>query len=311
MNSFRTVLPQETSQFKISHRDCLLMIGSCFTENIGKRLSERKFNILINPFGIVYNPVSMASCLERLLSPAPLFQEHELFQYAGLWHSREHHGRFSRPDRAETLAGINEACEAAAQQLKSCNRLLLTLGTADVFYLKEPGRVVANNHKMPAAHFQERRVSFQEIADTFRPLLERLFHLNPELQVIFSVSPVRHTRNGLIHNQLSKSSLLLACDALCAEFPQVHYFPAYELLLDDLRDYRFYASDMLHPSEVAVDYIWNYFSDMYFTEETRKLNLAVEKILAALNHRPFNPDSEEYREFIAKQREAWKQLGFE
>lgn len=284
------------------------MIGSCFTENIGARLFERKFNIVVNPFGIVYNPVSIALSLERLLSQQPLFREDELFEHNGLWHSWDHHGRFSRPERHEALAAINGQISLAVEQLNTTNRLFITLGTADVFCFRNSNRIVANNHKMPAAHFDERRISTLETVEAFGPVFEKLFGLNPDLNVIISVSPVRHTRKGLLENQLSKATLLLACEELRQQFPQVHYFPAYELLLDDLRDYRFYAADMIHPSDVAVDYIWNYFSEMYFSEETKKLNKAIEKILAALNHRPFHPDSEEYKAFIAKQKEDLDRL---
>lgn len=286
------------------------MVGSCFTENIGSRLTDRKFNIAVNPFGIVYNPVSIASCLERLLGPKPEFQKEDLFEHMGLWHSWEHHGRFSRPDLQETLSQINDTCATAAEQLKGCSRLIITLGTSDVFYLKETGRIVANNHKMPATYFEQRRISFDEVVETLSNVLQKIFESQIGLQVIFSVSPVRHTRNGLVENQRSKAVLLLACEVLSRQYENVHYFPAYELLLDDLRDYRFYAADMIHPSDVAVDYIWNYFSEMYFSAETRKLNTAIEKVLTALNHRPFNPESEEYKAFVAKQREEMKRLGF-
>lgn len=308
MNAFRTVFPPQVSPLKISHHDRLLLVGSCFTEHIGQRLSERKFNTCLNPFGIVYNPVSMVRCIERLDTDNQCFMENDLFENAGLWHSFEHHGHFSKPDCTATLNGINTALNEASIFLKNTTRLLLTLGTADVFLLKETGAIVANNHKMPAAMFGQKRLSVGEVTDALAGILHKLLSRMPELQVVLSVSPVRHLRNGLVENQRSKAVLLLACDNLSRQFPQVQYFPAYELLLDDLRDYRFYADDMIHPSDLAVDYIWEYFSAMFFAEETRKLNLDIERILAAARHRPFNPDTPQHEAFKAAQRSAIAQL---
>lgn len=300
-DSFRTVFPPSPANIQIGHGDQLMLIGSCFTEHIGGRLAGRKFNTLVNPFGIVYNPVSMARCLERLLSGNQPFKADSLVQHMGLWHSWEHHGHFSKPDQAQTLAGINAGYEQAVNHLQGSSRLLLTLGTAEVFSLKHNGQIVANNHKMPADMFQQKRLDAGEVTDALGAALEKLTQKIPGVQVILSVSPVRHLRNGMVENQRSKAVLLLACEALCRRLPNVQYFPAYELLLDDLRDYRFYASDMLHPSELAVEYIWQYFSDMFFLAETKQLNTAIEKILAAAAHRPFHPDTAAHRAFAEKQ----------
>ncbi len=317
MDSFRTVLAASPADFQIGHRDQLMLIGSCFTEHIGSRLADRKFQTLVNPFGIVYNPVSMAQCLERLLAENQSFTEADLVQNMGLWHSWAHHGHFSKPDRAQTLAGINSAYMQGVNHLQGTNRLLLTLGTAEVFSLKDSGQIVANNHKMPAAMFQTKRLDVGQVTDVLALALEKLALKNPGLRVILSVSPVRHLRNGMVENQRSKAVLVLACEAISRQFPNTCYFPAYELLLDDLRDYRFYASDMLHPSVLAVDYIWQYFSDMFFTEETKRLNGAIEKILTAAAHRPFNPDTAEHRAFVAAQlaaiaafKQEWAGLDF-
>lgn len=317
MDSFRTVLPSPENPFQIGHNDRLMLLGSCFTEHIGKRLQERKFKTLINPFGIVYNPISMVRCLERLLADNQVFKESELIESGGLWHSWEHHGLYSKPSPGEVLAGINAAYEQARTQLKNANRLLLTLGTAEVFYLRDSGQIVANNHKTPASIFDQRRLSVGEVTDALAGIFKKLTATKPDLQVTLSVSPVRHTRNGLVENQRSKAVLLLAVAAIGEQFPNVHYFPAYELLLDDLRDYRFYAADMLHPSEVAVEYIWQYFSEMFFTTETRRLNAAIEKIHAAAGHRPFNPNTPEHQAFqraqlevIGKLKKDWPGLDF-
>ncbi len=295
--SFRTTLRPIPAPVNIGHKYRSLLLGSCFTEHIGQKLSDRKFQTLTNPFGIVYNPISIASCLERIADEDRLFIEEDLFENAGLWHSWEHHGRFSHPNKMDALKSINTAYQAAAEEIKKTDFLLLTFGTADVFELRASGQVVANNHKMPSVHFIQRRLTVTEIVEKTVKAIKRL----PHAQVILTVSPVRHLRNGLIENQRAKAILLLACEEICRELENVHYFPAYELLLDDLRDYRFYAADMIHPSEVAVEYVWQYFSDTYFSESTRQLNERIEKIRTAAQHRPFHPNTEPHKAFVQAQ----------
>jgi hypothetical protein len=308
---FRTAIPLSgTASIQMNHKQSLFLIGSCFTEHISQKLASHKFNPSTNPFGIVYNPISMAQCLERLAAGNQPFSEAELFENAGLWHSWDHHGHFSKPDKKETLEGINAAYYNAAANLKICDVLLLTLGTSDVFTLKETGKVVANNHKMPGALFAPRRLSVSEIVESTLQALKKVMAArgNSGLKVILTVSPVRHLRNGLIENQRSKAALILACEELCNRLEEASYFPAYELLLDDLRDYRFYAADMIHPSDVAVDYVWQFFSDTYFSDETRRLNDQIGKILAAAQHRPFHPDTAQHQAFAKAQLEAIERL---
>ncbi len=248
----------------------------------------------------------MAQCLDRLANGDQLFTEEDLFEHAGLWHSWEHHGRFSKPDQTEALDGINAAYISAVEHLKKTDFLLLTFGTSEVFTRRETGKVVANNHKMPGAHFDSHRLSVSEIVERTVQAIERVAQLRDStpIKVILTVSPVRHLRNGLIENQRSKAALILACEAICKQLDYACYFPAYELLLDDLRDYRFYAADMVHPSDVAVDYVWQFFSDTFFSEQTRRLNERIEKIHAAALHRPFHPDTEQHRAFKRAQLEA-------
>jgi hypothetical protein len=308
MDSFRTPLLPATAPFSIDLQDRLMLVGSCFTENIGARLRDRKFNTLINPFGIVYNPMSVAHCLSRLLLENQLFTADDLVENAGLWHSWQHHGHFSHPDKTTALQGINDAYSKAAQHLQNTDTLLLTLGTAHVFLLRSTGQIVANNHKMPAAAFENKLLDVAEVTDALGAVFADMLQKKPELKIVLSISPVRHLRQGMVENQRSKATLVLACDALCRQFPQVVYFPAYELLLDDLRDYRFYAADMIHPSEVAVAYIWQYFSDMFFDPATKALLPVIEKIRAAAQHRPFHPDTPQHHTFAAAQLAAIAQL---
>jgi hypothetical protein len=259
-----------------------------------------KLQALVNPNGIVYNPVSIAQSLLALR------QENTaaagiLFYHNGLWHSWEHHGRFSNPDRNMVLQNIETAHREAAKFLKNANCLVLTLGTAEVFTLRETRQVVANNHKAPADWFEQRRLTVAETVAALENALVQLHADKPDRNVVLTVSPVRHLRNGLVENQRSKAVLVLACTELCERFDFVHYFPAYELLLDDLRDYRFFDTDMVHPTEVAVDYIWDYFAETYFSTETQQLLAQIAKIRAAANHRPFHPDAPEHQMFARQQ----------
>ncbi|MFM7401848.1 MAG: GSCFA domain-containing protein [Bacteroidota bacterium] len=310
MNSFRTIFPGMASPFQIGHHDRILLSGSCFTEHIGSRLNDLRFRTLVNPFGIVYNPFSIADALARLSDGNAIYTRDSIFENQGVWRSWDHHSQFAKPDPVETLNGMNDAFRESSLFLKDTTYLLITLGTADVFYLHETGKIVANNHKMPDRLFGTRRLSVDFVADVLTGCLGSLLEKNPGMRFILTVSPVRHLRKGMIENQRSKAVLCLACEAVCRQIPEAHYFPAYEILLDDLRDYRFYTSDMIHPSDVAVNYIWDYFSGTYFSESTRQTNAALEKINAALRHRPFNQDTEQYRAFLAAQEDALRRLGF-
>lgn len=310
MNSFRTIFPGMASPFQIGHHDRILLSGSCFTEHIGSRLNDLRFRTLVNPFGIVYNPFSIADALARLSDGNAIYTRDSIFENQGVWRSWDHHSQFAKPDPVETLNGMNDAFRESSLFLKDTTYLLITLGTADVFYLHETGKIVANNHKMPDRLFGTRRLSVDFVADVLTGCLGSLLEKNPGMRFILTVSPVRHLRKGMIENQRSKAVLCLACEAVCRQIPEAHYFPAYEILLDDLRDYRFYTSDMIHPSDVAVNYIWDYFSGTYFSESTRQTNAALEKINVALRHRPFNQDTEQYRAFLAAQEDALRRLGF-
>lgn len=314
---FRTALAPAPAPFGIRHSDRLLLLGSCFTEHMGARLSAGKFDTLLNPFGIVYNPAALHAGLARLWAGDQTFTPDELFEHGGLWRSWAHHGSFAQPTREAALQGINVLYQQAADHLQQCTRLLLTWGTADAFALRETGLFVANNHKMPDGHFTPHRLSVSEIVESIGPLLEAMHTRHPAFRAILTVSPVRHLRTGAVANQRSKATLLLAAEYLCQHLPFVHYFPAYELLLDDLRDYRFYAADMVHPSEVAVEYIWQHFADTYFSADTTALLHDIGKLQAATRHRPLHPDTPEHRRFVEAQRahlqrlqQAWPHLDF-
>lgn len=254
---------------------------------------------MINPFGVLYNPASVGASLERLWQNR-FFSVEELVEQDGLFHSFSHHGSFSGTDPGETLDRINTSFKAAAANLRDATRLIITFGTAWVYALPSTEQIVANCHKFPENYFIRRRLSVDEIVLFYEDLFEVLFREKPDLKVLMTVSPIRHWKDGAHENTLSKSILHLAISELCDEFEQVDYFPAYELLVDDLRDYRFYAEDMLHPSETAKQYIWEHFSDCCFSKATREIVNQVRQIRKAMQHRPFHPDSEDYVRFAKK-----------
>ena len=250
----RILLPK--ARFSFSYEDRVVMMGSCFAENIGRKLEENKFSVDINPFGTLYNPASVAEGLRMLLRPER-FTSGDLFRHEGVYHSFTHHSRFSAPSEEECLDHINSRLSQSSDFLRKATRLVITLGTAFVYRLKSDGRIVSNCHKLPEKMFDRQRLSTQEIVEDWKPLLLALWEQNPALKILFTVSPIRHWKDGAHENQLSKATLLLATDALQKDYPgRIAYFPAYEILMDELRDYRFYADDMLHPSPLAIDYIF-------------------------------------------------------
>jgi hypothetical protein len=299
MADFFTQVEIAPSPFKTSYVKKHVFIGSCFTENIGSKMKDLKFETDINPFGILFNPFSIAQCIRRLIS-GEIFTENDLFFHGGLWHSYMHHGRFSNPSLPETLAGINEHLIRSADFLREADFLILTFGTAWIYELKTTGVAVSNCHKVPASQFKRFRLSVGETVSETRNTLEQLWEVNPRLKVILTVSPVRHLKDSASGNQLSKATLLLATDALVNGFGQdrCSYFPAYELMMDELRDYRFYAEDLVHPSPLSINFIWKKFRDFIMEKETKELTEKVGSLIQARDHRPIFRNSPEYKLFM-------------
>ena len=284
----------------IHHAQRLLIMGSCFAENIGTLLAENKFQVDINPFGILYNPLSISMALREIIRKR-LYEESDLFSYREYWHSPMHHGSFSAATPEEVVRNIRVRLEQAHKELKQLDWLMLTFGTAYVYEQKKTGKVVANCHKLPEKDFVRRRLETDEITEDYILLLDELISLNPKIKILFTVSPIRHVRDGMHANQLSKSVLLLAIDRLMQRSPQAtFYFPSYEIILDELRDYRFYADDMVHPSSLAVNYLWERFSETFFCPETQALIKECATIRKAIAHKPFHPESEEYKRFLGQ-----------
>lgn len=296
---FRTEVKITSLGRKISYRDSLFLMGSCFVENIGRRLENLKFNVQTNPFGVLFNPESIRLALLRMLE-GRAFELSELFESEGVWNTFSLHSEFASLSSGEFLQRANDALHEGGFALRSAHRLFVTWGTAWI-YRHVDGSVVANCHKHPASLFTRERMSVEAIVESYSSLFKRLWEENEALDIVLTVSPIRHWKDGANGNQLSKSVLLLAADELVRRYPdKVAYFPSYEIMMDDLRDYRFYASDMLHPSEQAVQYIWERFSESYFTEDTQALMADVERVVQAGCHRPFNPDSVPHQRFVAK-----------
>lgn len=294
---FTTPVKIPLAQVEITYLNSVMTLGSCFAENVGGKLRSAFFLTDTNPFGVLFNPISIANSLELLIG-RKAFEINDLFENKGMWQSFSHSSQFSTTNPEDCLLRINNRFKAACDFLEQTDFLLITFGTAWVFENVKSGNVVSNCHKLPASDFVRRKLSVEEIFICYKTLIDKLQTLFPNVHVIFSVSPIRHLKDGLHENNLSKSTLFLAIDAIQNECKQVNYFPAYEIQMDELRDYRFYGADMIHPSEVAVDYIWKHFSETYFSADTQALKHRLEQLSADLSHRPLHPESSGYKNFL-------------
>jgi hypothetical protein len=281
---FRTVVDVPKSPAGIAHGQRILCLGSCFAENIGDKLVENRFNACVNPAGALFNPLSIAACIRRLADARP-HTEDELFHEDGLWHSWDHHSRFSDASREKCLGRINEKFSEGVESLRNLDVLILTFGTSFVYRLKETGRVVANCHKQPQEMFSRELVSIQDIVNEWSKIIKDLFVHHPKVRCIITISPVRHLRDDPHENLVSKSTLACAVHELEKAFPNLYYFPAYEIMMDELRDYRFYEKDMAHPNEVAIEYIWEKFVNACLEEKSRQFIRDYAPIREAMGHR--------------------------
>lgn len=305
---FRTKIQLPLGTFSVNQNQLITLMGSCFAEEIGKRLESDKFSCDLNPFGVLYNPLSITKALQQLME-GKVYEEKDLFFEGGLWHSWMHHSSFSARTSAECLQRVNSRLLTGEKFFPNWRVLIITLGSNRYYRHRKTGQVVGNCHKVPEKEFEVKDLSVEEIVSAFLPILERMHEANPGLRILFTVSPIRYLKYGLHESMLGKSVLLLAVDELQKLHPEyVHYFPAFEIMLDDLRDYRFYAEDMVHPSDVAVDYIYECFKACYFDKTALEVSQEWKEIEKALRHKPFNPDSEQYKLFIAKTKDKIGQL---
>jgi hypothetical protein len=307
-SKFQTTVDIPKFNWETGYSKKNIFMGSCFTENVGNKMAALKYNVDINPFGILYNPISVANGIHILLGKKE-FAKTDLIQHDGLWHSFFHHGKFSFSDKSRTLETINSRIKTSSEYLKNANFLFVTFGTAWIYKYNTTGETVSNCHKIPANQFERVRLSVDEIVDEYQKLLFEIWKNNPNLKVIFTVSPIRHWKDGAIENQRSKATLLLAIDKIIKNSKEgCVYFPSYEIVMDELRDYRFYSEDMLHISDVAIKYIWEKFETALISEESQKISKELAKITAAANHRPFNKFTKEHLSFLQKQLLKLEQL---
>lgn len=294
---FRTTIAPLSHQGLVKHSDGLMLMGSCFADSIGNKLLNALFDADVNPFGTTFNPFSISRSLERIIDGRS-FERNELFQRNGIWNSFMHHSSFSRTDDMETLGGINSRLQKAHDHLSRAKTLILTWGTSYIFMHNHDGAVVNNCHKCPSNEFVRVRISSKAIVKRYSTLIDQLIRYNPDLKIILTVSPIRHLSDGLAENQLSKSILRVAASELEELYPEsVMYFPSYEALIDDLRDYRFYASDMVHASEIAENYIYQLFLNSFCDESSIMAAKECTKFSKRLSHRHMSDNQELVKEF--------------
>lgn len=289
-------LPIKPPTAQINLKDALLLMGSCFAGEIGQKMQERRFNVLINPHGILYNPLSLAEATGDYLT-AKVYSQNDLFQHDGLWHSFRHHGRFSQPDADSALQLINPEIARAHAQLKVARGLIVTFGSAFVYQHKKSGAAVANCHKVPGAEFEKQLLDKQTILAVWEEQLRALKEFNPQLNILFTVSPVRYVRDGVIENNRSKGILIDAVHTLVERHDNCFYFPAYEIVIDELRDYRFFKEDLVHPNHLAVSYVWEKFTATQCDATTQQFLEAYEPLHRGLQHQPLQENSQEYQRF--------------
>jgi hypothetical protein len=285
---------------RIRYPQKILLTGSCFTEHIGQHMTDMKFDTLQNPNGILFDPLSVANSLISYLQPV-LYKQDDLFFLNELWQSWKHHGVFSDTDSSSVLSKINQAQQEAHLFLEKADWLIITLGSAFSYTLKEQNKAVANCHRAPANWFTKKLLPVEDMLAVLDEALHRLLAFNPRLQIVFTISPVRHIRDGVIENNRSKARLIEVAHQLVNKFNRTHYFPAYELVIDVLRDYRFYDKDLVHPNYMATNYVVESFMEHFMQAETRLLAEEVRKLQVSRKHRPLHPDTEAHRRFMQEQ----------
>lgn len=293
---FRTALDIPASLVQINHQSRVLLVGSCFSDQIGQLLEQHQFITCVNPWGTLYNPLS----LEKLLSDvslAKVYSRDDLIFDQDKYHSFQHHSSFSDTDFSKVLDQIHVANQQVRAFLSSCDVVFITLGTAWVYKYLKTGEYVSNCHKVASSAFSKELISYEQIVDSLMRIQNAIKMIRPTVHVFWTISPVRHIKDGLIENTKSKSLLHAALNQMLASEPQNAYFPAYEWMMDDLRDYRFYSEDLIHPNKQAIQYIWEKFQATYFSEQTQSLNKKIYALQRTLSHRPQSTDALEYQKW--------------
>ena len=294
---FTTRVPIGHYSIPIDYNSSVVSLGSCFALNIGAKFEHFKFRNLTNPFGILFHPLA----LEKFVSFAvnkKTFTEADIFFHEGRWHCFDVHSELSDADPENLLRNLSTAVKSANAELTNASHLIITLGTAWVYRHTGSSNLVANCHKIQQKEFTKELLGVQEIEQSIRSIMQMVLTLNPDINFIFTVSPVRHIKDGFAENQRSKAHLIAGLHEAIDSNDRAFYFPSYEIMMDELRDYRFYARDMIHPSQQAIDYIWERFADVCISPESKSLMAEIESIQKGLSHRPFNPDGEQHQKFL-------------
>lgn len=295
---FRSEITCHPGSVKIDHDSSIVLFGSCFSENMAQKFDDYKFKSLINPFGILFNPAAIENAVNRC-SKEHYYTKEDLINHKGTWISLDHHSRFDQRDSVKALKEINKNIQLGQEALLSASHIIITLGSAWVYKWRENDKIVGNCHKIPQKYFNKELLSSEEINLSLHQTIAQIRKINKTASFIFTVSPVRHLKDGFVENTLSKSLLHKAIHELTAS-PSVSYFPSYEIMMDDLRDYRFYKKDLVHPNEMAVDYIWDLFKNSWISDNSKSIMTEIEEIERSLSHRPFDPESEAHKDFLHK-----------
>lgn len=305
--NFRTNIQLKKERNQIDYQSGLLLIGSCFSENIYKKLDYFKFNTSSNPFGILYNPIAIEKLLTNAINEKE-YSDKDIFQLNEHWHCFDAHSDCNAASKEEILSKLNSEISFTNEKLKDVSHLIITLGTARVYRHIESDKIVGNCHKIPQKKFLQELLSVKQVIASLENTIELIKAENPSINIIFTVSPVRHLKDGFIENMQSKSHLISAIHQVIDKRKQLYYFPSYEIMMDDLRDYRFYNEDMVHPSQQAVNYIWEQFQQVWVNESSQQIMKEVDTIQKGLAHRPFNPTSEKHKVFLEKLQQRILQL---
>lgn len=303
--SFRTVLKPKPEKNTIDYSSKIVLIGSCFSENIGNKFRYFKFDELTNPYGILFNPIAIETAIKECVVQKK-YTKDNLFYHNEQWHSYHHHSDFSGSNASTVLENINTNIQKTHQALQKATHILITLGTTWIYKHIESNKTVANCHKVPQKEFQKKLLSVEEILQSLQNIKKHIQTINPASTIIVTVSPVRHLKDGMLENSLSKAHLLTAIHQVTDL--QTYYFPSNEIVLDDLRDYRFYEKDMVHPNEIAIDYIWNIFKNTWISNKTENLQKEIDVVQKGLLHKPFNPNSAAHKSFKEKLTHKIKKL---
>ena len=295
----QTQVPLIKQSPAINYDSKLVLLGSCFAENMAHKLSYFKFQNTVNPLGVVFNPVAILDLLTRAQQSTP-YTEKDVFFSNDCWQSFRAHSRLNRNSEAEMIAGLNTALQSTQNKLKNASHVLLTFGTAWVYKHIHSKIIVANCHKQPQSQFEKSILSVDQLQNTFAAIISVLKAFNPKVTVVFSISPVRHLKDGFIENNQSKAHLMAALHSVIEPSENIHYFPSYELLMDELRDYRFYNEDLVHPNSIAIDYIWERFQFSWVDDETTAIMQEVNQLQKGLAHKPFNPLAAAHTAFLSK-----------